>query len=162
MSKKSNAAKSFAAEGLEAVQNEIAQAEAELQAVAEGVEPEGELVEVGGLEPVSFFYRYSAPKPGKTPKQAWKILEPNTTIEGVYERSFTTGKYKNPTFLIRTNAGELVGLPGAGTLNKRMEKLAEGSKVRITYTGMKTIEKGEWAGNDSHQFNVLGNKFRTL
>lgn len=154
--------KSFAEEGLELVQSDSAQAEATIpvsSGTAEGVDDgEEEMQQVGGLEPVSFFYRTKAPK--NTSKHPFKILEKGESIRGRYERQFTTGKYKNPTYVIRLEDGKLVGLPGTGSLNRAMGKLAEGSKVIINYDGMSTIKGGEWAGSDAHNFTVFGNKLK--
>jgi hypothetical protein len=148
--------KSFAEQGLEDISNETAAAE---QAVAYTEAPtEGEFVQVGGLEPVKYFYRTSAPK--KPTKSAYKIIEKGQTIEGTYERSFVGGKFKNPTYLVRLPNGDLIGLPGAGSLYKAMSKLAEGSKVKITYNGMEAIKSGEWEGTEAHVFTVLGNKLK--
>lgn len=157
MSKVTKATKSYAEEGLEAVQQETEAAE---QAVStfDGTEANEELKQVGGLERVAFFYRTSAPK--KPSKSPYKILEKGTTITGTYERSFNSGKFKNNTYIIRQDDGQLVGLPGAGSLERAMSKLAEGSKVKITYTGMEAIKNGEWAGNDAHVFIVFGNKLK--
>lgn len=153
------AKKSYAEEGLEGVQEVAAEAEAMAAISTEPSQDDGEFQQVGGLEPVAFFYRTSAPK--KPTKSPFKILEKGQTIEGVYERSFTTGKYKNPTYLIRVaSTGELVGLPGAGSLSNAMDKLVEGSKVKITYGGMTTIKGGEWEGNEAHNYTVFGNKLK--
>lgn len=157
MTKKSNEAiKSFAEEGLEGVQEIAVEAEA-LVAVDSGNDEE-ELVQVGGLEPLAYFFRFNAPK--KPTKHAFKILESGTVITGIYERSFTVGKFKNPTYVIRLNTGELVGLPSTGRLKKSMDKLAEGSKVKITYSGMSPIKGGEYEGTDAHNFTVFGNKLK--
>lgn len=153
-----NTAKSFAEEGLEDVQEESVAAEASLKPVEDTAD--GELVEVGGYEPVEFFYRFSAPK--KAGGAPYKILEKGQTITGKYDRSFTTdGKFgKKSTYLIRIDTGKLVGLPGVGSLAKKMESLAEGSLVKITYNGMEAIKGGQWAGEEAHTFTVLGNKFK--
>lgn len=153
-------ARSFAEEGLEEIQQETAAAEAAVPEAANATAggEEEDLVQVGGLEPIAFFYRTTAPK--KTPKQPFKILEKGQVIAGTYERHFVTGKFKNPTYVIRLTDGTLVGLPGAGGLNRAMKKLAEGSKVKITYEGMSTIKGGEWEGNDAHNFTVFGNKLK--
>lgn len=155
-----NKRKSYAEEGLEAVQQETGTAEALINTSSPTGYGEGEeeLRQVGGVEPVAYFFRTSAPK--KPTKSPFKIIEKGQTIEGTYERSFISGKFKNPTFIVRLNDGTLVGLPGAGSLTKGMNKLAEGSKVKITYNGMETIKGGEWAGNDAHSFIVFGNKLK--
>jgi hypothetical protein len=148
--------KSYAEQGLEDVQSEAAMIEVPADAAA--ANDDGEFQQVGGLEPVAYFYRFTAPK--KTPKNPFKILEPGQTIVGVYERFFTSGKFENNTYLIRLPSGELVGIPGAGSLAKAMNKLAFGSKVKITYRGMSEIKGGEWAGTNAHNFTVLGNKLK--
>jgi hypothetical protein len=148
--------KSYAEEGLEDVQNEFNAAETALQETNNGTNEE-EFVQVGGLEPVAFYYRTSAPK--KPTKSAFKIINKGQTINGTYERAFKGGKFNNTTYLIREN-GQLVGLPGAAGLSRAMDKLEIGSKVQITYNGMEEIKSGEWAGRDAHTFIVRGNKLK--
>lgn len=155
---KNNTAKSFAEEGLEDIQQYSEEAEANIPAEASSGEDDGELVQVGGSEPVAFFYRTSAPK--KTTKSPFKVITKGETILGRYERSFTGGKFNNTTYIVRTEDGKLVGLPGAGSLNKAMAKLAEGSKVKVTYEGMQTIKNGQWEGSDAHVFTVFGSKLK--
>lgn len=153
MAKNNN--KSYAEQGLEEVQEASNQAEQYVNASDTGNGGSEEFVQVGGLEPVAYFYRTSAPK--KPTNSPFKILEKGQTIIGKYERSFVSGKFSNPTFLIRLDSTkELVGLPGAGSLTKAMYKLAEGSKVKITYQGMAPIKGGEWEGTDAHSFIVMG------
>lgn len=157
MTKANTSRKSFAEEGLEEVGSVTAEAEANVAAGTNDTGTEDELVAVGGNEPVAFYYHYKAPK--KTPKNPFKIIEAGTTITGIYLRSFISGKFKNPTYLFRTEEG-IVGLPGCGYLNKsnRMPSIAKGSRVKITYNGMKVIEGGEWEGSDSHTFSILAAK----
>lgn len=151
-----NNTRSYAEEGLEEVSNENAAAEAAL--VSTDTSIDGEFVQVGGLEPVKYFYRTSAPK--KPTKSPFKIIEKGQTITGKYERSFISGKFKNATYLVRLDNGDLIGLPGAGSLSKAMAKLAEGSKVKVTYQGMEAIKSGEWEGTDAHVFTVFGSKLK--
>lgn len=156
-----NKRKSYAEEGLEAVQQETGTAEALINTSSPtgyGEGEEGELQQVGGLEPVAFFFRTSAPK--KTPKSPFKVLESGQVIEGTFERSFISGKYQNPTYIIRLTDGTLAGLASTGSLKKGMSKLAEGSKVKIVYNGMQVIKSGQWEGSDAHNFIVYGNKLK--
>jgi hypothetical protein len=150
--------KSYAEQGLEDIKQEATEVEAEMAEVEASSSDDEGFQQVGGLEPVAFFYRFTAPK--KTPKNPFKILEVGQTIQGVYERFFTSGKFENNTYLIRIPSGELIGLPGAGSLQKAMDKLEFGSKVKITYNGMSEIKGGEWAGTNAHNFTVLGNKLK--
>jgi len=158
MGNKTNTNKSFAEAGLEEVNNEAITAEAAIN-VSDASNGDDEFVQVGGLEPVAYFYRTSAPK--KPTKSPFKVIEKGQTIIGTYERSFVSGKFKNNTYLVRLEDGTLVGLPGAGSLTKAMGKLAEGSKVKITYDGMQTIKGGEWEGQDAHSFTVFGSKLKS-
>lgn len=179
-----NKAKSFAEEGLEETQKEAAEVEATMQNLTDTAadvdsDDDGEMVQLGGLEPIVLFFHTKAPK--NTPKVPFKILEKGSTITGTYERSFIAGKYKNPTYVIRMSkdaapvagvevAGKLVGIGGTGNhdprkgrltgLNGQIAKLQEGSKIKITYEGMSTMKGGEWAGNDAHNFTAFGNKLK--
>lgn len=148
--------KSYAEQGLEEVANDTAAAEAVVNASINT--DDGEFQQVGGNEPVAFFYRTSAPK--KPTKSPYKVIEKGETIIGTYERSFVGGKFGNTTYIVRIANGTLIGLPGAGSLNKAMAKLAEGSKVKVTYDGMKPIKGGQWEGTDAHVFTVFGSKLK--
>ena len=152
------AVKTYAEQGLEEIQDETAAAEAFVNVATATTDDEGEFQQVGGLEPVAYFFRFNAPK--KPQKSPFKILEKGQTIVGTYERSFTGGKFKNSTYLIRLENGELIGLPSCTAITRAMSKLAETSKVKITYTGAEVIKGGEWAGNEAHAFIVLGNKVK--
>jgi hypothetical protein len=159
MAKVNNKVKTYAEEGLEEVTNEAAAAEAAIGAATAYSSSDGEeFVQVGGSEPVKFFYRFQAPK--KPTNSPYQILEKDTTLTGIYERSFAAGKYENLTYVIRLDNGDLVGIPGTGSLTKAMDKLATGSKVKITYKGMESIKGGQWAGSEAHSFIVLGNKLK--
>jgi hypothetical protein len=168
-----NTAKSFAEEGLEETQKEAAEVEATMTNLTalstDTVEEEDELVQIGGLEPIALFFRTKAPKKATT--APFKVLEKGDTISGTYERSFIAGKFNNPTHLIRMAkdaapvagtevAGKLVGIAGTGSLNRAIDKLLAGSKVKIVYEGMSTIKNGKWEGQDAHNFTAFGNKLK--
>lgn len=158
---KNNTARSFAEEGLEAVNEEAPAAEAALPASGTpvGADEEEELVQVGGLEPVEFFYRFNAPK--KTPKNPYKVLTTGETIEGTFVRTFVSGKFKNGTHLIRLKeTGKLVGFPGSGSIDKAMSKVAEGARIKIRYDGMSEIKQGQWKGSNAHNATVLASKLK--
>lgn len=158
MSNKNNTAKSYAEEGLEDVSSELAQAEANIGEASAAPTESDEFVQVGGNEPIAYYLRTSAPK--KALKNPYKVIAKGETFTGTYVRSFTGGKFNNTTYLIRNDKGELVGLPSSGSLSKGMSKLAEGSKVKITYNGMQPIKGGQWEGTDAHLFTVFGNKLK--
>ncbi len=158
MSNKTNKGPSYAEQGLEAVNAEYNQAESAIVAAGANGPGEDDFQQVGGSEPVAFFYRTSAPK--KPTKSPFKVISKGETIEGTYERSFISGKFNNPTYIVRLANGTLVGLPGAGSLKKGMEKLAEGSKVKVIYNGMSPIKTGQWEGTDAHNFTVFGTKLK--
>lgn len=148
----------YAEAGLEDIKQEAAEVEAGMVETSGGSDSEDDLQQVGGLEPVDLFYRMKPPK--TAPKNPFKVFEKGETITGVYERSFISGKYKRSTYIIRLVDGRLIGLPGTGSLARGMDKLAEGSKVKIIYQGVGTIKGGEWAGNDAYNFVVYGNKLK--
>lgn len=50
--------------------------------------------------------------------------------------------------------GGTVILNANGSLTKQMSKVAEGSYVRISYSGMKKIESGKLKGKSVHNFTV--------
>src|SRR6185312_7399150 len=162
MAKTSTTTKSYAEEGLEDIQQYSAEAEENVGSTETAPTNEDEFFQVGGVEPVEFFYRLNAPK--KPTTSPWKILEKGKTITGTYERSFVNKASKfnkggsRITYLVRGEDGKLFGLPNAGSLDKGMAQLAEGSKVKITYQGMAPMKAGEFAGTDAHTFIVLGNK----
>jgi hypothetical protein len=167
MSKNEQAAKSFAEEGLEQITEDTAQAESMVPVNAAPVaEDDGELVQIGGLEPVAYFCQFKPPKPGKTPKQPIRVLVKGDVIEGRLERSFITGKFKNPTYLIRLTTGELVGFPSVGgkdsprSFRSLMDKVAEGSKVKIIYEGMSPMKSGQYEGNDAHNITLFASKLK--
>lgn len=50
--------------------------------------------------------------------------------------------------------GKHLVLNSCGKLDKAMEKVSEGQLVQVEYQGMSTIEKGPYAGKDSHGMEV--------
>lgn len=151
--------KSFAEEGLEDLTSDANELLSQVPPSSNLIEDEGELQQVGGLEPVSLFYRLTPPKtPPKSPTQ---VISKGFELKGVYERSFISGKMKKPTFLIRNGEGKLVGIGGAGSLEKSLLKVAEGSRVHIIYDGTEIIKGGDWAGNSAHAFRVFAAKLKS-
>lgn len=113
-----------------------------------------ELQPVGGegFDPISTFYRFTAPKkPGATPA---KVLTEGDTFEGSYEGSFSSGTFEQTTHKVRTEDSGLIGLPGSGQLNKLMAKVVKGARVKIVYRGQEAIKNGKWAGKKAHTFTV--------
>lgn len=106
----------------------------------------------GNYEEIVKFYQFNA---GKKPNPKAQVLAVGDVLLGTYEGNFAgTGKYKKSlTHKIRTEDG-LVGLSGAGGLNKDLSKVAIGTRVRIEYLGKEEIQKGEWAGSEAHTFDV--------
>lgn len=157
--------KSYAEQALEAVQTEQSAAEAAVEEnyalVSTDTSDEDEFVQVGGLEPAAFYYRFSPPKPGKEPKQPWKLFEPGQTIQGTYVRGHIGGKFNQLTAYVRLEAnGPLIGLPSSGAITKAFSQLEEGCKFKFTYHGMAEIKGGQWAGSDAHTVTVLGTKVK--
>lgn len=52
--------------------------------------------------------------------------------------------------------GTHVCLNTSGMLDKAMENVSAGDLIQITYNGTNTIEKGKFAGKESHTFDVIG------
>jgi hypothetical protein len=46
--------------------------------------------------------------------------------------------------------GTYVSLNSNGQLNKALENMKEGTLIQVTYNGTSTIEKGKFAGKESH------------
>lgn len=109
----------------------------------------------GSFEEIVKYYQYNK---GKKPNEKAHVITEGDVIVGTYEGSFVgSSKYKNFTHKIRTVEG-LVGLTGAGQLNKALAKIPTGTRVRLEYLGKAEIKKGEWAGSDSHNFDVKAAK----
>lgn len=151
--------KSFAEEGLEAIQADSNQAESN---VKDTVNDDSNfdfdsLSQAGGLEPVSFYYRFAPPK--KPSKYPFQILSKGDTIKGTYVKAFSNGTKDAKgndklTHLIRNTDGKLVGLPSAGGLDRDLAVVLPG-RIKVEYHGMAEIKKGQWKGKDSHQFAVF-------
>ena len=108
----------------------------------------------GNFEEIIAYYQF---KPSKTGSPKTRVLAQNDTIDGTYEGSFVAGKYKKMTHKVRTAEG-LVALPSAGRLDKLMARVAQGATVKVTYRGKTTIETGEFAGSEAHNFLVRASK----
>lgn len=159
MSKTAVKTKTFAEEGLEEIQSEATAIEANLPEVTVVEEDEfadeSTLSQVGENFPVEVFYHFKTPK--KAPKSAFYVMQAGDVVVGKYLRSFISGKFKNPTFVIKLkDTGMIIGYPSAGKLESknsftsRMSRVVEGATVKIIYKGMSEIKGGEWKGNEAH------------
>lgn len=75
--------------------------------------------------------------------------------EGIYEG--TVANTYEPTrndFKVRDEAGNLIILNATGSLTQQMGKVAQGSYVRISYSGMKKLTQGKLKGKSVHNFLV--------
>tara|TARA_R110002020_G_scaffold341875_5_gene556440 strand:+ start:84 stop:488 length:405 start_codon:yes stop_codon:yes gene_type:complete len=74
-------------------------------------------------------------------------------LVGVFKETKTSEF--GPTYLLETD-GETIGLNGCGSLNWQIDNISPtaGDVLKVTYGGMKTIEKGAMRGKDCHEFNV--------
>jgi hypothetical protein len=159
MSKANTARKSYAEQGLEDIQTDMI----DTATLQNPEEPEDEMVNVGGLEPIAGYYQIKAPtKEGKTPVHLFKE---EGVINGTYERVWEKDakskdgrKFKAYTYIVRfASDGQLYGLSGPG-LSKGFQALEPGpkSKVQVTY-------KGTNEGKDGvtyHNFIIRGNKLK--
>jgi hypothetical protein len=89
------------------------------------------------------------------PKQLAEEGTTGVVAEGIYEgtqpNSFepTRNDYK-----VRDEAGNLIILNATGSLNQQMAKVATGSYVRVSYSGMKKLTQGKLKGKSVHNFLV--------
>lgn len=63
-------------------------------------------------------------------------------------------KFGGTDFRIETVNG-IVGIGGSGHLTYKMNDVAVGSTVLITYEGTEKLTKGAFAGKQTHQFDVM-------
>lgn len=105
----------------------------------------------GGLEPISYYFRTSAPK--KPGKSKYQVLSKGDIVVGTYEGSFTSenNRFKTPTHKIRLTDGTLTAIGGTTLLNKGFAQATIGKGVKITYNGSKASKNG----NDVQLFSVF-------
>lgn len=88
-----------------------------------------------------------------------KFDKPNHELEmiadGLIEKATPQG-----TMQIQLRAGEKVVVNGSGDLNFKMKNVLIGSSVKISYLGKKILEKGKFAGKESHCVSVLADMSR--
>ena len=77
----------------------------------------------------------------------------DANLEGIFIESYE-GKF-GLNHKIETEAGETIIVNGFGMLNKKMEKVAKGSFIKLDYLGKKEIETGDMKGKLAHQVEVL-------
>lgn len=89
------------------------------------------------------------------PKQLADDGITGVVAQGIY--AGTTPNTFEPTrndYKLTEDDGGTVILNANGSLNKQMAKVAEGSYVRISYSGMQKIESGKLKGKSVHNFIV--------
>lgn len=175
MNNKTNTArKSYAEQGLEDVAVEMNTALAAVEATAVNttssdltITGEEEWTQSGGLSKIDRYVRFTEPKKNAQGQYLDKFgkvkddqtpqhqLQDDEVLTGVYEKSFTSGSYKKPTFLIREINGSLSAIGGAGSLEKEMAKYSPPVKVRIIYDGKTEIKDGKFKGNLAHAVRVF-------
>lgn len=75
--------------------------------------------------------------------------------EGIYEGTVpNTFEPTRNDFKVREEGGDLVILNATGSLSQQMGKVAQGSYVRISYSGMKKLTQGKLKGKSVHNFLV--------
>ena len=72
-------------------------------------------------------------------------------VEGTY-LGVITGQF-GPNYKIATKAGDVV-VNGCGALNSQMQKVSEGSLIRLVYRGQKKIKEGPMKGKSFHDIDV--------
>lgn len=84
----------------------------------------------------------------------WAEVEADSVIKGFYMETKVGRKYNNNNHYIETTEGKLYGLNGNANLDRAMEQVRPGWYVEITYKGMITLESGNFAGKECHQFEI--------
>ena len=113
--------------------------------------PEGMTRISGGAgEEIVAFYRFTEPSQ-PVPKAA--VLAKGQSIEGTYQGFYVNKKFGNNVHKVKTAAG-LVALPNATQLNNALKGVTEGTKLVIIYNGKNAIKTGQFAGKQSHSFDV--------
>lgn len=75
-------------------------------------------------------------------------------VEGIFERC-VEDKYNKPNYEFRTEDNTIRVLNSSGHINYLLNEYAVfGDFCRITYEGMKLLEKGQMKGKDSHMFTL--------
>ena len=102
--------------------------------------------------------------------RSWKHWEEGDFVEGIYKEQ-TTDNYDNPAYtlqLTNTNIEEwkdydgLIGLNSSGSLNHKMEEVAEGTPIRVEYHGTDIMEKGKFKGKEFHSLKVYSAKSQSV
>lgn len=79
---------------------------------------------------------------------------PKLVVEGKYLGS-TMGKFDKPMYEFEEADGTIAVVYDAGLLNYLVEEyLSEGTVCRVLYVGKEILQKGKYAGKDSHQFDI--------
>ena len=103
---------------------------------------------------------------GRCTYRAWGEWEVGDLIIGKFKGS-KLDQYKKPNWLVEVEdaqfmkhkeakklVGQVIGLNSCGQLDKAMDGVEVGEMVQVMYNGMSQIEKGKYAGKDSHLVEV--------
>jgi hypothetical protein len=112
-----------------------------------GLDPTSKLVLTKGLVPGdSFTGIYMGSHAGKFANKIYdiKLTKPGHTLD----------TRENPPKLINIAVGETAGISGTQNLAWSLDQVKEGELVVITYQGMQTLQKGQYAGKPVHSWST--------
>ena len=79
---------------------------------------------------------------------------PQLVVEGKYLGS-SMGKFDKPIYEFEEADGTIAVVYAAGLLDYLVQEyLSEGTQCRVLYVGKEVLQKGKYAGRDSHQFDI--------
>lgn len=79
---------------------------------------------------------------------------PQLVVEGKYLGS-SMGKFDKPIYEFEEADGTIAVVYPAGLLDYLVQEyLSEGTQCRVLYVGKEVLQKGKYAGRDSHQFDI--------
>jgi hypothetical protein len=74
-------------------------------------------------------------------------------IDAKFVERVDGGKY-GPSWKFEGDSPGKFKVISSKNLNSRLEKVAPGAKVRITFEGTKTVMSGQWKGSQTYVFKV--------
>ena len=98
---------------------------------------------------------------GSVNYKPWKEWKEDDFVVGEYVNQ-KTDKFGKPSYTLRVidsnielQEGSSLALNSCGSLNYKMEQVAEGAIVKVVYTGTGVVEKGQMKGKDFHKVDLF-------
>lgn len=90
----------------------------------------------------------------ETAKGIYTELPIGGSVSGIFLSS-EVDNYGKTAYSIELASGKRQVVTQAGNLARQMAEITPGTYVQINYEGKKEMKSGQWAGKESHQFQVL-------